>query len=133
MPFGKHKGEALEDLCPRYLEWLLTRPWLFADLRSAVEEELECRKAALERKHLEWLEQVPNDLPTARPCTVAGIELDATEAGLFAQAVAGGELTITPDLPVASAVERAWERWCKTSGRPHRVRELNPSPATFEE
>jgi hypothetical protein len=133
MPWGKHQGEPLDRLPVSYLDWLLTRDWLRPWLADAVRDELERRTAALERARQEWLEQVPDDLPTARPCEVAGIKLDATEAALFAQAVAGGELVVTPDLPVGSPVEAAWRRWCEQSGRPHRVRELNPSPATFEE
>jgi hypothetical protein len=128
MPWGKHRGERLDAIDVRYLEWLDRQDWLFDDLADAVRDELECRKAALERKRQEWLEQVPDDLPAGRPCTVCGVELDAVEAALFAQAVAGGELTITPDLPVNSPVERAWERWCKEHSRPCHVRELEYHP-----
>jgi len=37
MPFGKHKGEKLEDLPTDYIEWLLEN----ADLRSGLQAELE--------------------------------------------------------------------------------------------
>jgi hypothetical protein len=124
MPWGKHKGERLGAIDVRYLEWLLTRDWLRAWLAEAVRDELGCRKAALARARQEWVEQVPDDLPSARPCEVAGIKLDATEAALFAQAVAVGELVVTPDLPVGSPVEAAWRRWCEQGGRPCRVREV---------
>lgn len=36
LPFGKHKGRALEDIVrddPLYLDWLVDQPWLFADAR----------------------------------------------------------------------------------------------------
>lgn len=37
MPFGKHKGEPVEDLSEDYIEWLLEN----CDLRPALQKELE--------------------------------------------------------------------------------------------
>jgi hypothetical protein len=80
-----------------------------------------------------WGGPGPEPLPTAPPRSVCGIALNAVESGLLAEAVATGELVVGPDLPVHSPVERAWRLWCEQNGRPHRVRELHPSPATFED
>lgn len=44
MPFGKHKGELIEDLPTDYIEWLLTE----CDLRPALQKELENQLKARE-------------------------------------------------------------------------------------
>ena len=43
MPFGKHKGERLEDIPDDYLEWLLLKIDLRADTRMHVEAEYRLR------------------------------------------------------------------------------------------
>ncbi len=48
MPFGKHRGRPIEDIPTGYLKWLLTID-LYDDLRDAVEEELEMRRAGYDR------------------------------------------------------------------------------------
>jgi hypothetical protein len=128
MPFGKFKNEALDRLPLWYLDWLDRQDWLRPWLADAVHDELERRTAPLLERKLEWERLVPDDLPVGRPCTVCGVELDAVEAALFAQAVAGGELVVTPDLPVNSPVEAAWQRWCKEHSRPCHIRELEYHP-----
>jgi hypothetical protein len=128
MPFGRHEGETLDRLPLSYLEWLDRLPDLRTWLAEAVHDELLRRTAPLLDRKLEWERLVPDELPTARPCTVCGVGLDATEAALFAQAVAAGELVVTPDLPVNSPVERAWERWCKEHSRPCHIREVEYHP-----
>jgi hypothetical protein len=128
MPFGKFKGEPLDRLPLWYLSWLDRQPWLFDDLADAVRDELEQRTAPLLERKLEWERLVPDELPTAPPCTVCGVELDAVEAALFAQAVAAGELVVTPDRQVGSPVEAAWRRWCKEHSRPCHIRELEYHP-----
>jgi hypothetical protein len=130
MPFGKHEGETLDRLPLSYLEWLDRLPDLRTWLAEAVHDEVERRTAPLLARKLEWERLVPDELPTARPCAVCGVELDAVEAALFAQAVSAGELVVTPDLPVNSPVEAAWRRWCETGGRPCRVREVTPAEWT---
>jgi len=43
MPFGKHRGRDLKDIDENYLTWLRTNVGLRADLRRAVEGELDRR------------------------------------------------------------------------------------------
>lgn len=40
MPFGKHKGEELEDIESSYLQWVISNLDLREDLNEAIEEEL---------------------------------------------------------------------------------------------
>ncbi len=40
--FGKHKGDCIEDIDEKYLEWMLEQDFP-EDLVTAVEEELEAR------------------------------------------------------------------------------------------
>lgn len=47
MPFGKHKGEHIEDVPTSYIRWLLDQDWLadkFPDLVDACQIESEYRK-----------------------------------------------------------------------------------------
>jgi uncharacterized protein (DUF3820 family) len=44
MPFGKHKGEALEDLDLSYVKWLEEQDWVSDDLREAAQFEIERRE-----------------------------------------------------------------------------------------
>ena len=43
MPFGKHKGEPISECPTEYLDWLIGQDWLFDDLRTAIETDLEGR------------------------------------------------------------------------------------------
>lgn len=36
LTFGKHKGERIEDVPLRYLDWLVDQDWLFPDVKQAV-------------------------------------------------------------------------------------------------
>lgn len=36
IPFGKHKGKPLDQVPLRYLDWLLSQEWLFADLKQKI-------------------------------------------------------------------------------------------------
>ena len=65
-----------------------------------------------------------DNLPRADPKTVCGIDLDPIEVGRFDQAVAAGELVITPDLPCHSPLPEAWARWCREQGCPVLAREV---------
>jgi hypothetical protein len=49
MPFGKHRGQPLEDISSSYLKWLLTISVL-PDLQYAVENELRARGAGAQKK-----------------------------------------------------------------------------------
>jgi hypothetical protein len=53
-----------------------------------------------------------------------GVELSPLEAEALAEAIESGELLVTPDVPVSSAVERAWWRFCLSNGSPFRSREI---------
>jgi len=47
MPFGKHKGEGIEDVPSSYLEWLLEQEWFcdkFSEKVSVVEKEMKFRE-----------------------------------------------------------------------------------------
>lgn len=44
MPFGKYKGEDLEDLPTDYIDWLLTECDLLPDLEAELENQLKLRK-----------------------------------------------------------------------------------------
>jgi len=37
LPFGKHKGQPLDAVPLKCLDWLLGQEWLFADLRESIE------------------------------------------------------------------------------------------------
>ncbi|MHB8955439.1 MAG: J domain-containing protein [Pirellulaceae bacterium] len=49
MPFGKHMGQAIEDIPTGYLRWLLTID-LLPHLQYAVQQELSNRKAGAQRQ-----------------------------------------------------------------------------------
>lgn len=36
LTFGKHKGETLDEVPLKYLDWLLGQEWLFDDARKAI-------------------------------------------------------------------------------------------------
>ncbi len=36
LTFGKHKGEELDKVPLKYLDWLIGQDWLFADARKAI-------------------------------------------------------------------------------------------------
>jgi hypothetical protein len=44
------------------------------------------------------------------------------EAETFAQAVAAGELVLTPDVPISSELPVAWWRYCQSAGLEYKVR-----------
>jgi uncharacterized protein (DUF3820 family) len=47
MPFGKFKGQDIEDIETDYLEWIVGEQWFkekFKDGRKAIEQELEYRE-----------------------------------------------------------------------------------------
>lgn len=43
MPFGKHKGEELQDIPVAYLDWLIGQDWLKPDLKETIEDHLQGR------------------------------------------------------------------------------------------
>lgn len=45
LPFGKHKGEAIEDVPLAYLKWLEERDDLRPDLREALQFEITRRES----------------------------------------------------------------------------------------
>ena len=45
MPFGKFKGQAIEDLPDWYLDWCLEQEFIKDPLRSEIETENQCRNA----------------------------------------------------------------------------------------
>lgn len=59
----------------------------------------------------------------ALPCVVCGIDLDGFEAARFARACREGELVLSLDMPIASAVPAAWTLWCSQEGIPEVVRD----------
>lgn len=62
MPFGKHKGEDIEDIEDGYLEWLLNLETLNDSLRSAINNELRMRNG-----------HAPQPKPKAIPVSVADV------------------------------------------------------------
>lgn len=36
LTFGKHKGQTLDEIPLRYLDWCLGQDWLFPDARKAI-------------------------------------------------------------------------------------------------
>jgi uncharacterized protein (DUF3820 family) len=47
LPFGKHKGEPIEDLSDSYLEWLLDQDWMeekFPEGLEAILKEVQYRE-----------------------------------------------------------------------------------------
>jgi uncharacterized protein (DUF3820 family) len=43
IPLGKHRGKYASQVDVEYLNWLLARDWLSADLASAIAEHLKAR------------------------------------------------------------------------------------------
>lgn len=43
MPWGKFKGEPIEDLPTDYINWVLQQDWLRADLAEELENQLQLR------------------------------------------------------------------------------------------
>jgi hypothetical protein len=124
MPFGKHRGEQIAEIPDSYLRWLTSEPGMRQNVKRAAAEELQ-RRLDLARERAGMVEFVEWCAMTeSTPRVVCGVALDAVETALFEYAVAWGELTITPDMPVASPVPEAWRRWCELNALPHAVRQI---------
>ena len=41
IPFGEHKGERLDEVPLKYLDWLLGQDWVFDDLKRKIRKYLE--------------------------------------------------------------------------------------------
>ena len=57
MPFGRHRGEDLEDIPEQYLAWLLTLTNITPGLRAAVGQQLEVQERD------DWMESAEKALP----------------------------------------------------------------------
>jgi hypothetical protein len=62
--------------------------------------------------------------PESLGLSVCGVWLQGPEAAAFERARAGGELALTPDVPLGSPIEEAYRRWCAQAGVACRVREV---------
>jgi len=122
LPFGRYRGHRLTSVPTGYLAWFHREGKLTRWLRQHVAEELRRR----EEQHSSRMADLDGrlDLCAAEPRVVHGVDLVATEAAIFAEAVDRGELVIGVDMPLSSPVPEAWRRWCAAEGRPHRVREV---------
>lgn len=124
MPFGVHAARPLSEVPDDYLRWLLK-----IDLRERLRDGVEAELGRRKEEHLQRLDRLPNvarvlDSSRGEGRTVCGVKLDGIEAARFDQAVLAAELIITPDLPLASELPKAWRLWCEENGRPHREREV---------
>jgi hypothetical protein len=52
MPFGKHKGAPIASPDDNYLLWLLCQPWLRDPVLSAINAEVDARKAGHVRRDI---------------------------------------------------------------------------------
>jgi hypothetical protein len=59
MPFGKHKGQRIEDIPTSYLAWLLNECDLERWLEHAVTEEMERRREAREERRAQQQADYP--------------------------------------------------------------------------
>ena len=130
IPFGKYKGVGLHEVPVDFLSWLAEQPWLFADLRDGVDEEIERRATPNRKRRQELEQQLRQDAISGKQeqeqettHVVCGTPLASYEWELFLAAVRSGRLTIPLWLPVASRLPAVWKTWCMDTFHPYDVYE----------